>query len=65
MMDQSKSYVVLDPFLSMNCHPNFILLEIPEETMANSSRQNTHKIKWISGQYRETNFFSLPGSYSS
>ena len=53
MMDQSKSYVVLDPFLSMNCHPNFILLEIPEETMANSSRQNTHKIKGISGQYRE------------
>ena len=53
MMDQSKSYVVLDPFLSMNCHPNFILLEIPEETMANSSTQNTPKMKRISGQYRE------------
>ena len=53
MMDQSKSYVVVNSFLSMNCHPNFTLLEIPEETIANSSRQNTRKIKGISGQYRE------------
>ena len=65
MMDQSKLYVIVAPFLSMNCHPNFILLEIPEETMANSSRQNIDKMKGIFGQYRETNFLSLPGSYSS
>ena len=52
-MDQSKSYVVVDPFLSMKCHPNFILLATPEETMANSSRLNTQKIKRISGYYRE------------
>ena len=54
MMDQSIiSYVVVHPFLSMNCHSLFILLEILEETMANSSWQNTHEIKGISGQYRE------------
>ena len=41
MIDQSNSiplisYVPVNPFLSMICKPNFILIAIPEETRANS-----------------------------
>ena len=32
MWIKQASYVVVNPFLSMNCIPNFILIVIPEET---------------------------------
>ena len=51
MWINQTSYVVVNPFLSMNCIPNFILIVIPEET-ANFWRQDTHKML----RYKEFKF---------
>ena len=72
MIDQSNSiplisYVPVNPFLSMICKPNFILIAIPEETRANSWRQDRHKMfrymELLVG-IRKNNFLSLPDSCS-
>ena len=61
-------YVVVNPFLSMNCKPNFILIAIPDETRGNSWGQDTYKMlkyKEFLASIGKSNFLSLSGSCSS